>query len=172
MDGEQRREEILQILQCIKQPISGTELAKRLGVSRQVIVQDVALLRAVNKNILSTNKGYVLFSDTQETGKWKKSIKVKHSESEILDELFTIVDCGGRILDVVVEHPIYGQIMVDLIINSRADAEKFVSQVKENRTKPLNDLTKGIHYHTIVADSEDALDLIEQQLLKKGYLIK
>lgn len=105
-------------------------------------------------------------------GKCKKSIKVRHSESEILDELFTIVDYGGRVLDVVVEHPIYGQIMVDLIINSRADAEKFVCQVKENRTKPLNDLTRGIHYHTIVADSEDALEAIEQQLLKKGYLIK
>ncbi len=172
MDGEQRREEILKVLQCIKQPISGMELAKRLGVSRQVIVQDIALLRAVNKNILSTNKGYVLFIDTQENGKWKKSIKVRHSESEILDELFTIVDYGGRVLDVVVEHPIYGQIMVDLIINSRADAEKFVCQVKENRTKPLNDLTKGIHYHTIVAQSEDALEAIEQQLLIKGYLIK
>ena len=172
MDGELRREKILQILLNSEQPISGTELAKKLGVSRQIIVQDIALLRAVNKNILSTNKGYLLFLDQQENGKFKKSIKVQHSESEILDELFTIVDFGGRVLDVVVEHPIYGQIMVDLIINSRTDAEKFMCQVKENRTKPLNELTKGIHYHTIVADSEEELEVIEQKLLEKGYLIK
>ncbi len=172
MDGEQRREEILQILKNSNQPISGTELAKRMCVSRQVIVQDIALLRAVNKNILSTNKGYVLFANTQESGTYKKSYKVKHLETEILDELFTIVDLGGRVLDVVVEHPIYGQIMVDLLINSRSDAEKFMCQVKENRTKPLNELTMGIHYHTIVADSEEILEQIEDQLLKKGYLIK
>lgn len=172
MDGEQRRQEILQILQNNKQPISGTELAKQMGVSRQIIVQDIALLRAINKNILSTNKGYILFFEIQENGKCKRSMKVRHEESEILDELFTIVDLGGRVLDVVVEHPIYGQIMVDLIINSRTDAEKFMCQVKENRIKPLNDLTKGIHYHTIVADSEDALEAIEEKLMEKGYLIK
>lgn len=171
MDGDKRREKIIQLLHINEKPLSGTELAGRLGVSRQVIVQDIALIRAVDKNILSTNKGYILFKDAAQNRKVKKSIKVKHGENEILDELFTIVDLGGKVLDVVVEHPIYGQIMVDLIIQSRADAENFVEQVKNSGTKPLNDLTDGVHYHTIEADNEARIVKIEKQLLQKGYLI-
>lgn len=171
MDGDKRREKIIQLLHINEKPLSGTELAGRLGVSRQVIVQDIALIRAVDKNILSTNKGYILFRDAAQNRKVKKSIKVKHGENEILDELFTIVDLGGKVLDVVVEHPIYGQIMVDLIIQSRADAENFVQQVHNSGTKPLNDLTGGVHYHTIEADNEAKIVKIEKQLLQKGYLI-
>lgn len=55
MEGEKRREQLIALLKQADIPVSGTDLAKRLGVSRQVIVQDIALLRAVNKNILSTN---------------------------------------------------------------------------------------------------------------------
>lgn len=171
MDGDKRREKIIQLLHINEKPMSGTELAGRLGVSRQVIVQDIALIRAVDKNILSTNKGYILFKDAAQNNKVKKSIKVKHGENEILDELFTIVDLGGKVLDVVVEHPIYGQIMVDLIIQSRSDAENFVEQVKNSGTKPLNDLTDGVHYHTIEVENEAKIVKIEKQLLQKGYLI-
>ncbi|MDD3204534.1 MAG: transcription repressor NadR [Lachnospiraceae bacterium] len=171
MDGDNRRKELLQILQNEKQPVSGTELAKRFCVTRQVIVQDIALLRANDKNILSTNKGYVLFVRNMESGKCKKTFKVCHEEKQITDELYTIVDLGGGVLDVVVEHPIYGQIMVDLIINSRLDADSFVEQVRKNKTKPLNELTEGVHFHTVTAPNEAVLEAIEQALLKKGYLL-
>ena len=172
MDGDRRRIEILRQLQNSEQAISGTGLAEKLGVSRQVIVQDIALLRAVNKNILSTNKGYVLFQETEQKNKIKRSFKIKHKEEDILEELYLVVDLGGRFLDVVVEHPIYGQITVDLIINNRKDAEKFVEQVRANRTKPLHELTDGVHYHTIEADRKQVLDDIENELLQKGFLIK
>ena len=171
MDGDRRRIEILKQLQSSEQAISGAGLAEKLGVSRQVIVQDIALLRAINKNILSTNKGYVLFHENKQNNKWKRSFKVKHQEDGILEELFLVVDLGGRFLDVVVEHPIYGQITVDLIINNRKDAEKFVEQIKTNKTKPLNELTGGVHYHTIEADCEEVLDEIERELSQKGYLL-
>lgn len=172
MEGDKRRIEIVRILKERNQPISGTALAKTLGVSRQVIVQDIALLRATNKNILSTNKGYILFQKEEERGKARRAIKVKHQESDILDELYTIVDLGGRLRNVVVEHAIYGQILVDLLINSREDALHFVEEVKNNKSKPLTELTDGIHVHTIEADSEEILDKITQKLAQKGYLIK
>ena len=171
MDGDNRRTQILAILEKNTQPLSGTELAAQLGVSRQIIVQDIALLRAVNRNILSTNRGYVLLANEKRDTKLKKIVKVKHTDEQIKDELYTIADCGGQVRDVVVEHPIYGQIAVDLIINSRRDADIFVKQVEENDTKPLNNLTDGVHYHTIEADSEQILEEVEKCLQEKGYLI-
>ena len=126
MNAEKRRENILKLLAESDSPLSGTDLAKCLAVSRQVIVQDIALLRAVNKNILSTNKGYLLFHEEEKMKGRKRSVKVRHTQQQILDELCTIVDLGGHILDVVVAHEIYGQITCDLIINSRQDAKSFV----------------------------------------------
>ena len=164
MNSKERRNQILEILKNENVPISGTELSKRLNVSRQVVVQDIALLRAVNKNILSTNKGYLLFDDGK-SGKARRSICVCHRDDEM-------VDCGGRVLDVVVEHEIYGQIMVDLIINNRQDAIAYMEKTADKNTKPLNILTDGIHYHTIEADSEEVLDRIEGKLKELGILIK
>lgn len=174
IDGDRRREEIIRILSNSGhegRPVAGTELAGRLGVSRQVIVQDIALLRAVNKNILSTNKGYLLFQEGQGNKAFKRTFKVKHSYEQMREELYAIVDCGGRLLDVVVEHPIYGQIMVDLIIRSRQDADNFVKQVEVHGTKPLNELTYGVHYHTVEADSMEILDMIEKALTEKNFLL-
>ncbi|NLL77638.1 MAG: transcription repressor NadR [Clostridiales bacterium] len=172
MEGDARRKKILEILHEETLPISGTELAGRLGVSRQVIVQDIALLRATDKNILSTNKGYILFVEKLNRGRKRRTYKVKHADEAILDELNTIVDLGGKILDVVIEHDIYGQIAADLIINSRADAEAFVKQTVRYKTKPLNNLTYGVHFHTVEANSEEILERIADELDKKGYLIE
>lgn len=171
MNAEERRKEIVTILKNEQSPLSGTELAKRLNVSRQVVVQDIALLRAVNKNILSTNKGYLLFDD-QKSGKVRRSVCVCHKDEEILDEFFAIVDCGGRVLDVVVEHEIYGQITVDLIINNRQDAISYMKKATDRKTKPLNVLTNGVHYHTIEADSETTLDRIEERLKELGFWLR
>ncbi len=175
MDGDKRRAEIIRILeekQDTKAPIAGTELAKQLGVSRQVIVQDIALLRAVNKNILSTNKGYLLFAEKEADKACKRFYKVKHSADGMQQELYAIVDCGGRILDVEVDHPIYGQIMADLIIHNRQDVDNFVREIKVFGTKPLSSLTEDIHYHTVEADSEEILDNIEVTLQRLGFLVK
>lgn len=171
LDGEQRRQAILSELSGSSLPISGTELARRLGVSRQVIVQDVALLRATNKNILSTNKGYILFEPRLEPENCRRTLCVRHATEQVLDEFYTVVDLGGKILDVVVEHDLYGQIAVDLIIASRQDAEEFFRKMQESRVKPLKELTEDVHYHTIVAKDAAAMERIENALLKKGYLI-
>lgn len=170
MEGVERREKIISILKNRKEePISGTELAKQLGVSRQVIVQDIALLRAVNKNILSTTKGYLLYY--QEAEKVNRCFMVKHTNDLIEDELCTIVDHGGKVLDVIVMHDIYGEIRTDLIISNRKDVYDFVKKVNEKQTVPLKELTDGTHLHTVEADSENVLDNIEVALREKGYLI-
>lgn len=170
MEGLKRREKLIDILKQAKAPISGTELAKTLGVSRQVIVQDIALLRAVNKNILSTTKGYMLYY--QEKQKVNRCFLVRHTTEQIEDELCTIVDNGGKVLDVIVSHEIYGQISTDLIIQNRQDVYDFVEKVKTKKTVPLKELTDGVHLHTVEADSEECLDKIESVLKAKGYLLQ
>lgn len=170
MEGKNRREKLIAILQKADAPVSGTDLAKCLGVSRQVIVQDIALLRAVDKNILSTNKGYVLYVPEPENGRVKRSFAVSHTKEQIQDELYAIVDYGGKVLDVVVEHDIYGQITVDLILCNRLDVDEFVERIECSKSRPLKVLTDGEHWHTVEADSEKVLDKIEERLREKGYL--
>ena len=136
-DGEMRRMNILEILNNRTTPVSGTELAGKLGVSRQVIVQDIALLRADNKEIMSTYKGYILHSPDKDSREYMRVLRVNHGTEDTLDELQTIVDYGGRVLDVSVEHGLYGHITVDLIINNRLDAQEFVNQMAMSRDEPL-----------------------------------
>lgn len=171
MNGAERRNRIIDILKSAGEPVNGTELARRLGVSRQVIVQDVALLRAENKNVLSTNKGYLLFQAAAFDGTCRRVFHVRHSNEQLLDELTTIVVLGGRVLDVSVEHELYGQICCDLVINNRQDAQDFAARLSLCRGNPLKTLTDDCHYHTVVAPSEALLDGIEAALEKKGYLV-
>lgn len=171
-DGEIRRMNILEILNDRTTPVSGTELAGELGVSRQVIVQDIALLRADNKEIMSTYKGYILHSPEIDGRECMRVMRVNHNTEDTLDELQTIVDYGGRVLDVSVEHGLYGHITVDLIINNRLDASEFVAQMEQSHDQPLKALTGGCHYHTVAAQEERNLNLIEEALDKKGYLMR
>ena len=171
-EGEKRREGIIKRLSTADAPVSGTELAKEFKVSRQVIVQDGALLRAEDRGILSTYRGYVLQKNTGREGSCIRVFSVDHTTEDTLDELQTIVDCGGRVLDVSVEHRLYGQIRADLIINNRLDAAEFTEQMARCTDQPIKALTGGCHYHTVAAPSERNLDRIEEELKKKGYLMK
>ena len=170
MTGSERRAKIASLLDS-KTPVNGTELARRLGVSRQIIVQDVALMRAENKNILSTNKGYLLYDSAELTGQYRRVFHVRHTTEQVQDELLTITDLGGTVLDVSVEHELYGQIRVDLLIASRSDAIEFADRLKTSTGAPLKMLTQDNHYHTVTASSERLLDLIEAELEHKGYLV-
>lgn len=169
MDGEKRRRLIIKRITESENPVSGSALAREMAVSRQVIVQDIALLRAANKNVLSTNKGYVWHDDTVKMH--NKVVAVCHSNDEIRDELYTIVDTGARIRDVIVEHDVYGQISVDLLISSRRDVDEFVSKIASSKAKPLKILADNIHYHTIEAAEQGILEMAEAELKKKGFLI-
>ena len=170
MTGSQRREKLVQLLKTSDSPLSGTALAKQLQVSRQVIVQDIALMRAENHAIVSTNKGYLYRSAAAENTWPKRVFFVRHSTEQVLEEFLTVIELGGRILDVSVEHELYGPIRADLLIENRADAEDFVSRLAACRDNPLKVLTDDCHFHTVTAPSEKLLDLMEAELRAKGYL--
>ncbi len=170
MTGEVRRNQILKLLKERSEPISGTALARQFQVSRQVIVQDVALMRAENHSILSTNKGYLCRSEAQEGAQPKRVFFLRHEDSQVLEEFLLVLDLGGKILDVAVEHEIYGQIRADLVIETVQDAEIFARKIVNCRDNPLKVLTGDCHYHTVSAPSEKLLDLIEAELQARGFL--
>ena len=170
MTGEMRRDGLLRMLQEQAQPMSGTALAKAFGVSRQVIVQDIALMRAENHRILSTNKGYLYRSEDMENTQPKRVFFVRHQNDGVMEEFMTVLELGGRILDVAVEHEIYGQIRADLLIETISDARNFMERLAACRDNPLMVLTNDCHYHTVAAPSEKLLDLIEAELKQKGFL--
>ena len=154
MSGEKRRENLLKILQESTNPVSGTELAEKFNVSRQIVVQDIALLRAKNHEIISTHKGYIL--NDEET--FKRVFKVKHTTEQIPDELNLIVDLGGVVDDVFVYHKVYGVIKVDMNIKSRRDVKKYIEGIESGVSTPLMQITSEYHYHTVSADSKETLD--------------
>ena len=148
-DPKTRREELLKTLYEKQKPMSGESLAEKFDVTRQVIVQDIAILRASGKDIVSTNRGYYLNEE-----RTQKVFKVKHSDRDINKELNAIVDLGGRVKDVIVHHKVYGEIKKDLNCSSRRDVKIFIEKMKEEKSKPLDVLTGGVHYHTVLADNE------------------
>ena len=168
MDGDQRREEIKKMLNNSQEPLSGGRLGKKFKVSRQVIVQDVALLRATGLDIIATARGYVLYKNPNQNK--QRVILVQHDFEDIENELNTIVDYGGIIRNVIIDHPIYGEMLGNMIVKTRRDVEKFVKDIEKEDTYPLMKLTNGVHMHTIEASSEEVLDEIESELNKKGYL--
>lgn len=171
MSGDDRRAQILQLLKKNGPPMSGTALAKAFCVSRQVIVQDIALMRAENHRILSTNKGYLYRTEDPGNTQPKRVFYVKHTTSQVLEEFSAITELGGKVLDVAVEHELYGQIRVDLLIENLQDAQDFSRRLLECRDNPLKVLTDDCHYHTITAPSEKLLDLIGRELALKGFLL-
>lgn len=167
MTGKERRNEIINLIKSINDPISGTELAKRYGVSRQVIVQDIALLRAENYDIFSTTRGYIL----QKSAFYTRIFDTCHRDDQIEDELNTIVDLGGIIVDVFIRHEVYGNLKAELGINNRRAVKEFITKIQNGSSTPLKNLTSGRHFHTVQADSEKVLDMIEKELREKGYIV-
>jgi len=169
LDIDERRNKIINILNSCTDPISGNQLSKLLGVSRQIIVQDIAVLRASNHDIVSTSRGYMIPVSNERSV--RRTFLVKHNNDDIKEELLTIVDNGGKILDVLVSHEIYGKITTELLISNRNDVYNFVNKVNENKIVPLKELTGSIHSHTVEADSIKILDRIERALKDKNFLI-
>lgn len=168
MDAENRRKEISRALQNNKEPIVARALAEQFDVSRQVIVGDIALLRAAGQDIYSTPKGYVM-RKTGPTGVTTPVVCL-HTREETRDELYTIVDCGCEVLDVIVEHPLYGMMKGELNISSRLDADHFIAKLNETETSLLSTLTDGIHTHTIRSKDETARDICLSKLKEHGFL--
>lgn len=171
MESNERREKILQLLKENKNPIKGTILAKKFNVSRQVIVQDVAILRAAGEDIIATPQGYFipyLYKDNMII----KTIACQHNTyDDIEEELKTIVDLGAKIIDVIVEHPLYGEIKSHIQVSSREDVKVFMENIKGSKAEPLSSLTEGIHLHTIEVSNEEMYERIKEELRNKNILI-
>ena len=159
---------ILKILEKSGEPVTGQQLAEMLGVARQTVVQHVALLRSRGYEIISTPRGYIMGRSPKG---FRRLIAVKHGMKDIREELTIIVQNGGRVVDVIVEHPVYGEIRGNLNISTMDDVERFIASMKSSEAVPLLTLSKGIHLHTIEANDEETLDRIVQALEKKGILL-
>ncbi|WBW97599.1 transcription repressor NadR [Oceanirhabdus sp. W0125-5] len=170
MKSIERREQILKKLIESDEPIKGQHLAESYGVTRQVIVKDIAILRAIGNSIISTPNGYTIPVEDDSQGV-SKLIAVYHSKDKIYDELKTIIKYGGIVKDVTVEHPVYGEITAILMLKNLYDIEMLIDKLKSEEALPLSALTKGIHLHTIMADSIDTIDMILEELKAKGYLL-
>lgn len=168
MDTATRRNEILRLLKTKDSAIKGIELAELFNVTRQVIVKDLALIKATDENVVSTSEGYLYLKRRDIS---KRVIYVSHGINDIYDELETIIKYGGVIEDIIVEHPYYGELKASLYLRTLNDLEKFSEAFIKSGAKPLSYLTGGEHMHTIACEDEKGLDLIEEELREKGYII-
>ena len=170
MNSEQRREKIISILQTSDKPISANSFANEFSVTRQIIVADIALLRASGYPIRAEHKGYVL--ERSNSGAMTKRIVVKHGNNEVQDELYAVVDHGGKVIDVIVQHSVYGKIVAELNLSSRYDVDRFIRNINETDAKPLLLLTEGLHIHTIEVKDDATFSSIIERLNKLHILVE
>lgn len=167
MKVAERRKAIVNLLLSEKEPISGGELAQRFNISRQIIVQDITVLKGTGYEILSTSQGYIM----QKSPLADRVFKVRHTTEQTEDELSCIVDLGGTVVDVFVWHKVYGRIDAPLNIFSQMHIKQFLEGVRTGQSTELMHITGGYHYHTVRADSEAVLDRIEAALTKRNYIV-
>ena len=167
MTAEKRRASILQQLNDASQPVSATALAKAFGVSRQIVVGDVALLRAAGTDITATPRGYIL---DRNPGGLIRRVACCHTATEMDTELNIMVDNGCTVLDVVVDHPVYGELTGALHLKNRYDVQQFI--LRSAKARPLSLLTEGIHLHTLSCPDEAAFDRVCTALRQSGLLLE
>lgn len=168
MDAASRRQAILDRLRTADRPVSASALAAGLNVSRQIIVGDIALLRAGGAEISATPRGYVL---PRATDGITRTIACRHTLAQTGQELDILVDNGCTVLDVIVEHPVYGQLTGQLQISSRYDVEQFLARIRDSDAAPLSMLTGGLHLHTLCCPNEDAYTRACAALKAAGLLL-
>ena len=167
MKSDERRKNIVNFLLNEKRAVSGSELSKKYGVSRQIIVKDIAVLKDQGNDIFASNSGYVIHSSPMK----ERTFKLFHTTEQTKDELQLIVDRGGVVADVYVWHKAYGKMEAKLNISTRFQIEQFIESVRTGKSVELMHITGGYHYHTVRAVSEDVLDGIERALKEKNYIV-
>lgn len=153
MEANLRRTQIKLLLEKADSAISASSLAAKFEVSRQIVVGDIALLRASGSNIVATPKGYIV--NKQQVG-LRKLIPCKHGLKELTAELYAFVDNGGTVVNVSIEHPLYGQLTGNLNLSNRYDVDCFVEKTKKLQAAPLSLLTDGVHLHEVIFPNENA----------------
>lgn len=170
MTSKERQKLITNTLKKAEKPITGSEFAKITNVSRQVIVQDISLLKAKKEPIVSTSQGYIyIHPDSKELE--QVVVVCKHTPQQTKEELYIIVDHGVTLKDVTVEHLVYGDLTGSIHVNNRKDVDKFVKKIEETNSSYLASLTNGIHLHTLEADSMDKIESACKALKEANILI-
>ena len=170
MDGNLRRTKVLAMIKKSDSALSASFLAKELSVSRQVIVGDVALLRAEGQEIIATARGYI-FQNVAKTNQYTRKIACQHTPEQTIDELYLLVDSGVCVEDVVIEHEVYGELTGYLGIESRADVDLFIKKLETSKSRLLSELTEGIHLHTLKCRNKEHFDEIKDAMEKARYLV-
>jgi len=170
--GDDRRAFLLKLLQESKSPITGGDLAKEANVSRQVIVNDITLLKAKNEPIIATSQGYIYLKPPTEKTLTEKIIACLHRPEDTEKELNLLVDHGVTVKDVKVEHPVYGDLTASIMVSNRREVEQFVDKINRTQAAYLSVLTGGIHLHTIAAQSEQVLEEAIHSLKEAGLLFR
>lgn len=173
MNAKERRAELLKLLKMDIKPMSASAIADKFDVSRQIIVGDIALLRASGYDIMATQSGYVLIKKGKEEDENDVNTYIlacHHDKGQLEAELHTIVDNGASFINVAVDHPLYGSITQPLDIRNRFDADAFVGKVAVTSALLLSSLTNGAHLHTIRCDDPDAYRRILTSLREQGIL--
>lgn len=169
MEAQKRREQIAKRLEAAKGPVSATSLAREFSVSRQIIVGDVALLRAAGVDIAATPRGYILPSGTAGS---RFTVATSHASDQMEQELNAIVDQGGTVLDVIVDHPIYGQLTAPLRLSSRYEVRQFIERCEQEEAAPLSQLTDGVHLHTVSCSDPSCEERVRAALRELGMLLE
>ncbi|SDN72302.1 transcription repressor NadR [Alkalicoccus daliensis] len=170
--GEERRLKMVSLLKENEEAIKGGALADLLGVSRQVIVQDVTLLKAHNYPITATSQGYLWTEEDLKTSSFTKVVACIHTPERTEEELNMLVDNGIRVKDVLVEHPVYGDLRASIGVKNRKQVQQFLTRVKETQASYLSELTGGVHLHTLEADSKEDIDDGVKALKEAGFLVE
>lgn len=173
MDAKQRRAELLRMLQMDIKAMSATNIGEKFGVSRQIIVGDIALLRAAGHDIVATQSGYILAKKTvadERADEDSYILACRHDKTMLENELHTIVDNGGILVGISIDHPLYGNISLPMDIRSRYDADAFISKVAMTGSALLSSLTDGAHLHTIRCNTPEAYRRILAGLREAGIL--
>ena len=170
MSSNERREKLLQILKKSDKPVKGSEVSAELQVSRQVVVKDIALLRASGLEIIATSNGYIVLDSVK--NEFKIKCKNHNSDDELYDELQTIIDLGGKVKDVIVEHPTYGVLKADLNVATNRDLRNFMQKAATNEFKQLSVLSPDYHIHTIEVDNDEIFEEIQKELKLKNILFE
>src|SRR3984957_8430317 len=171
--GADRRRKLWERIQNHKGVIAGSELARQFGISRQSLVQDVAILRASGKEILSTPQGYRLSTVPTSLPKVRRAVLAsQHAPERTEEELHILVDNGVKVLDVIVEHPLYGELRGALMLSSRADVADFIKRWRGTKTTLLSSLTRGVHLHTVEAAKQESIERAKAELHARGLLLR
>lgn len=169
MEAEERRNRLMRILRDRQKPVPGSKLADELGVSRQIIVSDIALLRAAGAQVFATSQGYILTAGAN--SRVRQVFACQHSREEAEDELLAIVEAGGKVIDVIVDHPLYGDLRGLLMLSSNGEVRDWAMKYLNSGAELLSALTKGVHLHTVEADNADVLARVGKALKDKGFLL-